>query len=80
METCGKEESLWIGRQTKAIIVRGIAELVGLLQFFRVPKSNGEVAAQRNDAVGIVVVNYLSDVFGMGPDNRTVVVVGQIED
>jgi hypothetical protein len=80
LKTSCKEEPLGVRSQAKAVVVRRIAELIRLLQLLGVPQPNGEVAAQGQDAVGEVVIDYLANVFCVGPDDGSIVVVGQIQD
>ena len=80
METSGEEQTCGIWGQAEAVIIGRVTELISLFKFFGIPESEGEVAAERNDAVGEVVIDFLCHIFSVRPDDGSIIIVGEVQN
>ena len=80
LETSGEEQTCGIWGQAEAVIIGRVTELIGLFKFFGIPESDGEVAAERNDAVGEVVIDYLCHIFSVRPDDGSIIIIGEVQN
>lgn len=80
LKPCCEEETVRVGGQTKTSVVVGIAEFICLFKFFRIPESNREIVAECYHILGVTVENNLLNVFGVGSNDGSVVVAGEIKD
>ncbi len=80
MEASGEEQTCGIWGQAEAVIIGRVTELIGLFKFFGIPESDGEVTAERNDAIREVVIHYLCHIFSVRPDDGSIIIVGEVQN